>query len=176
MRDALVAALHLHIFNAHNDRVRMANIAQTVNVLQAVILTDEEKMLLTPTYHVFEMFKVHQDAVRLDLEVRAPDYAFENQVVPGVSASASRNRDGIVHLTLCHTNPNQAVELTCRLRGLAAKEVSGRLLTSDAMTAHNTFTEPDRIRPVAFEGAVLSDDGDLRLTLPAMSVVVLKLL
>lgn len=175
LRDALVAALHLHIFNAHNDRVRMANIAQTVNVLQAVILTDEERMILTPTYHVFEMFKVHQDAVRLDLDLKATDYTCGNQVVPGVSASASRNADGVVHLTLCHTNPNQGVDLTCQLRGLTASGVNGRILTDGDMTAHNTFEDPDRLRPVDFDGATIAEHGDLNITLPAMSVVVLEI-
>jgi len=174
MRDALVAALHLHIFNAHNDRVRMANIAQTINVLQSVILTDEEKMILTPTYHVFEMFKVHQDAKRLSIDLKAADYTYGDQVIPGVSASASRKSSGPVHLTLCNTNPNDSVELICELRGLNASSIAGRILTADTMTAHNTFDEPDRVAPKSFAGAKLLDES-LNVVLPAMSVVVLEL-
>lgn len=175
LRDALVAALHLHIFNAHNDRVRMANVAQTINVLQAVILTEDEKMILTPTYHVFEMFKVHQDATRLALDLNVADYTHANQVVPAVTASASRNPEGVVHLTLCHTNPNQPVDLNCSLRGFNATGVSGRILTDDDMTAHNTFDRPDRVQPTPFNGASISRDGNLQIALPPMSVVVLKL-
>ena len=174
MRDALVAALHLHIFNAHNDRVRMANIAQTINVLQSVILTDEEKMILTPTYHVFEMFKVHQDAQRLSIDLKGADYTYGDQVIPGVSASASRKSAGPVHLTLCNTNPNDPVELVCELRGLNASSIAGRILTADTMTAHNTFDEPDRVAPRSYAGAKLSDEA-LDVVLPAMSVVVLEL-
>lgn len=174
LRDALVAALHLHIFNAHNDRVRMANIAQTINVLQSVILTDEEKMILTPTYHVFEMFKVHQNAKRLSVELRVADYTYGDQVIPGVSASASRNSEGLVHLTLCNTNPNNPVDLVCGLRGLNASSVTGRILTADSMTAHNTFDQPNRVNPVNFAGAEL-EGGAMTVTLPAMSVVVLEL-
>ncbi|MEJ1971041.1 MAG: alpha-L-arabinofuranosidase C-terminal domain-containing protein [Lacunisphaera sp.] len=91
LRDALVAALNFHIFQAHADRVTMANIAQMVNVLQAMILTDKEKMLLTPTYHAFEMFKVHQGAMCLALTLTTPDYAFGGEKIPAVSASASRD-------------------------------------------------------------------------------------
>jgi alpha-N-arabinofuranosidase len=174
LRDALVAALHLHIFNAHNERVRMANIAQTVNVLQSVILTDEEKMILTPTYHVFEMFKVHQDATRLSVDLEVADYSFEDQVIPGVSASASRDGEGLVHLTLCHTNPNKPVDLVCDLRGLEFSSVAGRILTAERMTDHNTFDQPDRVRPVEYEGAMIGDEG-LTVSLPAMSVVALEL-
>ncbi len=174
LRDALVTALHLHIFNAHNDRVRMANIAQTINVLQSVILTDEEKMILTPTYHVFEMFKVHQDATRLSVDLKVADYSYEDQVIPGVSASASRDAEGLVHLTLCNTNPNESVDLVCELRGLEVSSVAGRILTAGRMTDHNTFDQPDRVRPVEYEGAMIGDEG-MAISLPAMSVVALEL-
>lgn len=175
LRDALVAALHLHIFNAHNDRVRMANIAQVINVLQSVILTDGEKMILTPTYHVFEMFKMHQDATRLAVDLKVADYSFEDQVIPGVSASASRDTEGLVHLTLCNTNPNNSVDLACELRGLEVSSVAGRVLTADLMTAHNTFDEPDRVKPVEFAGAMIEGNA-MKIALPPMSVVALELM
>src|SRR5690606_7696392 len=100
LRDAIVAGLNFHIFHAHADRVAMANIAQTVNVLQAVVLTDGAKMILTPTYHVFEMFNVHQDAAVLRTDLISPDYVLGEQRIPAVSASASRDKNGKVHLSL----------------------------------------------------------------------------
>ena len=145
LRDALVAALNFHIFQRHADRVTMANIAQTVNVLQAMILTDKEKMLRTPTYWVFEMFKVHQGGTFLPVELQSPDYAFGQEKIPMVSASATRAKDGsAVHLSLANTSPAQGVTLTVKLAGLTAKSVAGRVLTATAMNAHNTFEAPER--------------------------------
>jgi len=174
LRDAVVAGLNFHIFHKHAARVSMANIAQTVNVLQAMILTDKEKMLLTPTYHVFEMFKVHQGATSLAVELNAPDYAMGDEKIPGVSASASRDAAGKVHLSLVNTNPNEAVTLTCTLDGVAPASVAGRILTGPAMNTHNTFDAPDTIKPAAFAGATI-DGGKLSVALPAKSVVVLEL-
>jgi alpha-N-arabinofuranosidase len=174
LRDAVVAGLNLHIFQKHADRVTMANIAQTINVLQAVILTDKEKMILTPTYHVFEMFKVHQGATSLKVDLATPDYAFGAEKLPSVSASASRNAAGKVHLSLVNLHPRDAVTLTATLEGVAAAAVSGRILTADAMDAHNTFEAPEAIKPVAFTGATLAN-GKLTVTLPAKSVVVLEM-
>ena len=131
LRDALVAALNLNIFQRHADRVTMANIAQTVNVLQAMILTDKEKMVLTPTYHVFEMYKVHQGATFLPVELQSPDYAFGQEKIPMVSASATRAADGsAVHLSLANTSPAQALTLSVKLAGLTPKSVAGRVLTA----------------------------------------------
>jgi alpha-N-arabinofuranosidase len=174
LRDAIVAGLNFHIFHKHADRVTMANIAQTVNVLQAMILTDKEKMVLTPTYHVFEMFKVHQGATSLAVEVTAPDYEFNGNRVPGVSASASRDANGRIHLSLVNTHPHAPVTLACRVSGHAAKSVAGRVLTATAMNAHNTFAAPDVVKPAPFQGATLTGD-QLTVTLPAKSVVVLEL-
>ena len=170
-----MAALNFHIFHRHADRVAMANIAQTVNVLQAMILTDKEKMLRTPTYCVFEMFKVHQGGTFLPVELQSPDYAFGQEKIPMVSASATRAADGsAVHLSLANTSPAQAVTLTVKLAGLAPKSVTGRVLTAPAMNAHNTFEAPDAVQPAAFGGAALKGDT-LEVKLPAKSVVVLTL-
>src|SRR5512143_2326472 len=140
LRDALVAALNFHIFQRHADRVSMANIAQTVNVLQAMILTDKEKMLRTPTYWVFEMFKVHQGGTFLPVDLQSPDYTFGQEKIPMVSASATRTADAsVVHLSLANTSPAQSVTLTVKLAGVASKAVTGRVLTAPAMNAHNTF-------------------------------------
>jgi len=175
LRDALVAALNFHIFQRHADRVVMTNIAQTVNVLQAMILTDKEKMLRTPTYWVYEMFKVHQGGTVLPVELQSPDYALGSDKIPMLSASATRAAGGsAVHLSLTNSNPSQAATLTVKLAGFAPKSVAGRVLTAPAMTAHNTFAAPNAVQPAAFAGATLRGET-LEVRLPAKSVVVLAL-
>jgi alpha-N-arabinofuranosidase len=174
LRDALVAGISLNIFNRHCDRVRMANIAQTVNVLQAMILTDKARMLLTPTFHVFEMYSVHQDATLLPSDLTCADYQFGSQKTAGLSASASRDKAGKVHVTLCNLNPNAPAELTCELKGVKAGRVSGRVLTATEMQAHNTFDAPETIRPAEFKDVKVTGEG-LTATLPAKSVVVLEI-
>ncbi len=175
LRDALVAALNFHIFHRHADRVTMANIAQTVNVLQAMILTDEEKTLRTPTYWVFEMFKVHQDGTFLPVQLQSPDYVFGEEKIPMVSASATRAADGsATHLSLANASPSQGVTLTVELAGIAPQGVTGRVLTATAMDAHNTFDAPNAVQPAAFTGATVKGDT-LEVDLPAKSVVVLAL-
>jgi alpha-N-arabinofuranosidase len=174
LRDALLAALNLHIFQAHADRVVMANIAQMVNVLQAMILTDKEKIVLTPTYHVFEMMKVHQGATSLPIELRTPDLPSIKEKIPTVSASASRDASGRIHLSLVNTSPDGPVTVSCSVAGAQPAGVSGRVLTAPSMTSHNTFDAPHVVEPRAFDGAELSGGG-LRIVLPAMSVVVLEL-
>lgn len=140
LRDAIVAALTFNIFNQHADRIHMTNIAQTINVLQALILTEEgsDRMLLTPTYHVFEMFKVHHDATLLPVDVRCGDYSRGQHRLPMLNASASRDAAGQVNVTLCNVDPNQAVDAQIDVRGLAPKAVAARVLTADAINAHNT--------------------------------------
>jgi alpha-N-arabinofuranosidase len=174
LRDAVVAGLNLHIFQKHADRVTMANIAQMVNVLQAVILTDHEKMILTPTYHVFEMFKVHQGATSLPVELKTPDYTFGAEQVPAVSAAASRDTAGKIHLSLVNLHPRDPITVACTLDGVAAGAVAGRILTAPGLDAHNTFAAPDTVKPAAFTGATRTGDT-LTVTLPARSVVVLAL-
>ena len=153
----------------------MANIAQMVNVLQAMILTDKDKMVLTPTYHVFEMYKVHQGATSLPIALSTPDYVFGNDKVPAVSAAASRDKTGKVHVSLVNANPNSAITISCTIEGLSAKSVSGRVLTSPAMQDHNTFAAPDVVKPEPFNGAKIDANGLLSIALPAKSVVVLTL-
>jgi alpha-N-arabinofuranosidase len=177
LRDALVAAVHFDIFNRHCDRVHMGNIAQTINVLQAVILTepDSDRIVLTPTYHVFEMYKVHQDATLLPFDLQCEDYQFGDESVPSISASASRNQAGQVHLTVSNLTVDREIDLSCTLRGVEASGVDGRILTADRMNAINTFDAPEVVSPVAFAGASLGEDGKLSMKLPAKSVVVLEL-
>ncbi|TWB23657.1 alpha-N-arabinofuranosidase [Nitrospirillum amazonense] len=174
LRDAVVAAISLNIFHAHADRVRMANIAQMVNVLQAMILTDGPRMVLTPTYHVFDMYKGFQGAASLPLAVTGPDYSQGGRAVPAVSASAGRGTDGVTRLALTNVDPNKAAPVQVRLAGLKAGKVTGRILTAPAMNSDNTFDHPQTVVPVAFGDAKLSGDT-VSVTLPAKSVVVLEL-
>jgi alpha-N-arabinofuranosidase len=152
----------------------MANIAQTINVLQAMILTAREKMLRTPTYHVFEMFTVHHDATLLPTELTCADYALGSDKIPGLSVSASRDQAGAIHVSLCNLNPNRPVELRCDLRGVKPQSISGRVLTAEVMQAHNTFDQPQRVKPAAF-GECKLIAGGFSAMLPARSVVVLEL-
>lgn len=175
MRDAVVAALTLHLFQAHCERVQMANIAQTVNVLQAMILTEGEKMILTPSYHAFDLLKGHQDAMLLPLELETDTYSMGDASLPTVSASASRSESGDMLLTLCNLNPTGAVTVECELQGVNISNVRGQVLAADRITAHNTFEEPERVKPTAFNGASLEDAQHLKIQLPAASVVALTL-
>jgi alpha-N-arabinofuranosidase len=175
MRDALVAALSLNIFNRHADRIKMANIAQTINVLQAMILTEPEGdgFILTPTYHVFEMYKGHQDAKLLPLTLEAGTYTHGDKTIPALNASASA-KNGRVLLTITNMDPNQGRTVKASLRGKAFTQVSGRILAAEAMNAHNTFAQPNTVAPAPFDGARL-DDEQVTITLPPMSIVALEL-
>jgi alpha-L-arabinofuranosidase len=171
LRDALVAGLTLNIFNNHAHRVHMANLAQTVNVLQAVLLTDGPTLIKTPTYHVFDLYKVHQDATLLPITLQTGDYEMGGKKIPLVSASASRNAEGTVHLSLCNAHPTDPQPLTIPLRGGNFGRVTGRIVTADAMTAHNTAATPDAVTAQDFTEAKLAD-GAITLELPAKSVLV----
>ena len=174
IRDAIVAGINLHIFNNHCDRVQMANIAQVINVLQAVILTEGEKMLLTPTYHVFDMFKVHQDAKRIPVALQCGEYCFGKEKIPQISVSASIDGENKIHISLCNLNPKEAEEITCALRGDSRSHVEGVILTASDMQAHNTFENPEKVKPKAFDGVCIND-GVLHAVMPPMSVVVLSI-
>jgi alpha-N-arabinofuranosidase len=174
MRDAVVAAVTLDIFQRHCDRVVMANIAQMVNVLQAMILTDKERMIVTPTYHVFEMYKVHQDATWLPVEITSPEYKLGESAVPAVDATASRDRAGRIHVSLVNLDPQRASTVRAKLAGATAKRITGRILTAATMDAHNTFDDPEAVTPMAFTAFALDGDA-LSVTLPAKSLVVLEM-
>jgi alpha-N-arabinofuranosidase len=174
LRDALVASVSFDAFNKHADRVKMANIAQTVNVLQAMILTQGDKMLLTPTYHVFEMYTVHHDAVLLPIVLDAGRYVNGDRSIPAVSATASRDAAGRIHLTLTNVDPNQTRTINVSVRGQAVAGVSGRILTAAQMNAYNTFEQPNAVHPTAFDGARLVGET-LTVQLPPKSVVALEL-
>ena len=175
MRDAIIAALNLHIFQAHADRVRGANIAQMVNVLQAMLLTNPAgQVVLTPTYHVFRMLSAHQDAVLLKTELSTANLTGTQQAIPQVSASASKDSKGVVHVSLVNTDPDQSVTVSVALDGIQPKSVSGEILTAPSMTSHNTFDAPAAVSPKPFTGASLTA-GALSATLPPLSVVMLDL-
>ena len=174
MRDAMIAGLSLNIFNNHCERVRMANIAQCINVLQAVILTNEEKIVLTPTYHVMEMYNVHQDALMLPVDITSNDYTFGDKKLKAVSASASKDKSGAVHISLVNIDANKAQDVSVDLGGLAAKSVTGRILRSDKLQDYNSFDSPEKVKPAVFNGATIAG-STLTLRMPAFSVIVLEL-
>ena len=171
LRDALVAGITLNILNSHCRRVRMANIAQTINVLQAMVLTEGERMALTPTYHVYHMYRGHHDATLLPTALSCPDYEC-GSTMPALSASASRSADGSVYVTVCNVDPNTDITLTCDMRGMQPGEVTGTVLTADVITGHNTFDEPGRVTPRALPTPDV-DRNVVTVTLPSKSVVAL---
>ncbi len=174
LRDAVVAAANFNIFHKYADRVRMTAIAQTINVLQAMILTDGPKMILTPTYHAFHMYRPFQDATSLPLDIKTGDYQYDKWSVPQVSASAAKTEDGTIVIGLANLDPHNAASISAMIEGAQPGKVSGEILTAEAMDAHNTFEKPDAIHPVVFNGAKLSGDK-LTAALPPKSVVVLHL-
>ena len=174
MRDAMIAGVTLNIFNNHADRIRMANLAQTVNVLQAVVLTDKEKMILTPTYHVMEMYNVHHDATMIPVRVKTDNYVLNNNTLPAVSVSASKDKNGLTHISLVNIDPNKNQEVTVNINGASFKNVTGRILTSAHIQDHNTFDDPEKIKPATFSGATLRGNA-LSVKMPPASVVVLEL-
>ena len=167
LRDALLAAVHFNIFHRHADRVRMSNVAQMVNVLQALILTDGSRMTLTPTYHAFMLYKPFRDAAVLPVSVEA-------DAGDRVDVTAARSDDGRIHVALVNLNPAAGTEVRIRLEGGQARQVSGQVLTSARMDAHNTFETPSTLAPAAFHGARI-ENGVLIVALPAKALVVLEL-
>ncbi|MES1201181.1 MAG: alpha-L-arabinofuranosidase C-terminal domain-containing protein [Pseudomonadota bacterium] len=174
LRDALVAGVNLDIFQNHADRVRLAAIAQTINVLQAMLLTDGPRMVRTPTYWAFMMYKPFQETTLLPSEVDAPPYHVGQVSVPSVHASAARTADGKILVALVNLDPNRPATVTARLTGASASSISGQILTAGAMDAQNTFDAPDTLRPAPFTGAAVAGDR-LTVNLPAKSLVVLTL-
>jgi alpha-N-arabinofuranosidase len=174
LRDAVVAALNFNIFHNHAERVRMTNIAQMVNVLQAMILTEKDKMILTPTYHAFEMYVPFQDATSLPVSIADnSSYTLGSTSIPGISASAARAKDGKLYLALVNTNPGKAAEVAVNVAGTSIASANGRVLTSAAMDARNTFKSPEAIKPAPYSAKAAG--GKLTMNVPAKSVVVVAL-
>lgn len=182
MRDALVAALSLNVFHKYTDRIKMTNIAQIANVLQSMILTKEDKMVLTPSYYVFKMYNVHQDATYLPLDIRCESKQVrakmgrdgDERTLPLLSATASKAENGTVHLSLVNVDLKETDEVTVDMAGLQVKTVSGQILAAKNISDMNTFEAPDLVKTATFKGAKLSK-GKLMVKVPPMSVVVLAL-
>jgi alpha-N-arabinofuranosidase len=179
IRDALVAAGTLTIFSKASDRVRMANLAQTVNVLQSPILTKDDKIVLTPTFHAFEMMASHQGATLVDSQIESrplPGAPHRIDTGEGVERdlreTASVSEDGALTLTIANMHASESREIDATILGHAASSVTGRLLAGDPHD-HNTFAEPERVAPREFTEVVVRDGG-LRFTLPPASVVTLS--
>jgi alpha-N-arabinofuranosidase len=166
LRDGIVAALTLNIFHRHTDRVKMANIAQMVNVLQAMILTDGAKMALTPTYHVFDMYQPFMDADPYPVSIATGEYRAGQITMPQVDGSAARGTDGKLHLALVNVDPHRAAHISTSLTGIAR----GTVLTAATMDAHNLPGQPQTVMPAPLEGHSVA--GKLTFDLPAKSVAV----
>jgi alpha-N-arabinofuranosidase len=172
VRDAVVAALNLNIFARHADRVRGANIAQMINVLQAMILTDNEKMLLTPTYYVFKMYVPFQDAMFLPVTFNAGSYTHGDITLPRVDTIAAKDSTGKVWLEITNVDPNNSVEVEISLNGLNARSASGETLTGPKVDSVNTFDAPTTVttKPVS----VKVQNGKVNLKLEPKSVTVVS--
>jgi alpha-N-arabinofuranosidase len=171
LRDAILAALNLNIFARHADRVRMANIAQMVNVLQAMLLTDKEKMLLTPTYHVFKMYVPFQDATSVPVTFDAGQYAHGAITLPRIDAIAAKDASGTLWLALTNLDPTRPADIATRLTGISAKSVAGETLTAPAVDSVNTFDAPKTVTPKPLSAQLKGDS--LAVTLEPKSVTVL---
>ncbi|MES2202616.1 MAG: alpha-L-arabinofuranosidase C-terminal domain-containing protein [candidate division FCPU426 bacterium] len=148
LRDAVSAAVVLNTFNNHADRVKMANIAQTINVLQAMILTDGAKILLTPSYHVFDLYSAHQGARLVPTEFKeARGYRFGKHAMPALSASASLDAAGCLNLSLANPDPSKEMSLEIDLKGYRAGKASVQVLSGPKMSSHNSFNGPEAVRP-----------------------------
>ncbi|MBR4809871.1 MAG: alpha-N-arabinofuranosidase [Bacteroidales bacterium] len=175
MRDAMVAAINLNIFTRFVERLRMANIAQVVNVLQAMVLTDGPQMVLTPTYHVFRMFSVHQNAARIPVEYACGKIASgDGRTVDDFSAASSRDASGAIHISLANPYLDKAVTVEISFDSLRPGAVSGEILKASGISAHNEFGKAPEVAPAALDG--ISRCGKtLKLKLPAASVAVLEI-
>ncbi|MBK0369505.1 alpha-N-arabinofuranosidase [Flavobacterium agrisoli] len=173
MRDAVLAGATLNIFNNHADRVKMANLAQCINVLQAVILTDKTKMILTPTYHVMKMYAVHQDAQLIPVNFTSPKYTVGNENLPAISVSASKDKNNAVHISTVNIDASKSHTIEVDLADFKLKNITGSILTSSKLQDHNTFENPSKITTKAFKGFE-NKKGKLAITIPPFSVVVLE--
>lgn len=175
LRDAFVASLSFDIFHKYTERLTMANIAQIVNVLQSMILTNDKGMVLTPTYHVFKMYRVHQGATHLPLDIKCEEMPVrDNRTLPLISATASKDKDGVVHISMSNVDADNAQTITIELPGLKAKNVTGEIITSKNLTDCNTFDNPDIVNVKEFKGAKFNK-GTLEVKLPAKSIVTIAL-
>lgn len=175
LRDAVTAALYLNIFNNHARRVKMANIAQTINVLQAMLLIKADQLVKTPTFYVFKMYKVHQNATLLPINLTCEEYSFDGMTLPSVSASASKDGHGKIHLSLSNINPNKNVTVEIELPGAGKlSEVKGEIITATAMNDYNDFGKPEKVNIQPFSAYKLKKNS-LKIILPSKSVVTMEM-
>jgi len=173
LRDAMVAGINLNIFNNHADRVRMSNIAQMINVLQSMILTKDKEMVLTPTYYVFKMYNVHQDAKMLPIEIKCGKYTSGANSIDAISASASV-KDGIVSVTICNLDPVNSQSISFDVQGLKTATVTGKIVTANKINAFNNFGKKEEVSMTDFNNTKLNK-GMVEATIPAKSVVLIQL-
>ena len=172
LRDAILAAMNLNIFARHADRVRMANIAQMVNVLQAMIMTDKDKMVLTPTYYVFKMYVPFQDSTFVPVTFDAGTYTHESISLPRVDAIAAKAKDGKLWLEITNVDPNQPAEIEVSLPGTRAKTAVGETLTAPKVDSVNTFDAPKTVVPKPISASL--QGGKLAVKVEPKSVTVLS--
>lgn len=173
LRDALVAGMTLNIFNNHSDRVKIACLAQTVNVLQALILTKGKELLLTPTYHVFDLYKVHMDAQYLPTRFVSPDYVLEDKKLPSLNISSSKDANGAIHVSLVNIDPVKSHTINLQLNDLKWSTVTGKIITSPKFNDYNDFNDKNKIVAKPFSD-IKNEMGKIKLNIPAKSIVVLE--
>jgi alpha-N-arabinofuranosidase len=175
LRDALVTSVNFDIFNKHCSRVKMTNIAQMVNVIQSLILTREEQMVLTPTYYVFKMYKVHHDALMLPLEITCRDYTSNNKSIPAISASSSMNKEGNINITLSNLDPVNQQDTKIIIEGDGEYDVvNAEIITAERMNMYNDFGKEEEINIKKFEDFEITE-SDVNVKLPSKSVVLITL-
>lgn len=173
LRDALSAAITLNMFNNAAQRVKMANIAQMVNVLQAVVLTKNNIMVLTPTYYIFKMYKVHHDAMLLPSNLNTENYVYNDKQIPAISSSASI-KNNVINITLSNANPNKAITLNVNITGIDLKTATGQIINAKNINDYNDFDKPETVKPDSFKVAN-PQNGKLEVTIPAHSVILIQL-
>lgn len=171
LRDAILAALNLNIFAHHADRVRMANIAQMINVLQAMILTDKEKMVLTPTYYVYKMYVPFQDATFVPVTFDAGTYTHDGITLPRIAAIAAKDKAGKLSLAITNVDPNRPAEIEISLAGVNVKSAAGEMLTASKVDSVNTFDAPNTVVPKPVSAK--AQEGKLTFKLEPKSVTVI---
>ena len=175
LRDALTAGIYLNVFNSHCYRVKMANIAQTVNVLQAMVLTKDKELVKTPTFYVFKLYKVHQDALQIPSEVQCENYTYENDSIPALSVSASKNKEGFINVSVVNTNPNKDINAVIKIDNNSKFRVEkAEVITAKAMDSLNDFGKEEQVNIKSFSGYKLKGN-EIHVALPSKSIVQLTL-
>lgn len=172
IRDALVAGINLNIFNNHANRISMANIAQIVNVLQSVILTKGHEMVKTPTYYIFKLYNVHQDANLIPVDIETENYEYNGESIPALTASASEI-EGVISITITNANPNKAIPVDCQI-GKDYESISGKIVTGKEITDYNDFGKKEKVLISDFKVGEIKN-GKLHIRVPAHSVILVQL-